>query len=84
MDRVPRYEMRLTIAAVAAITAPRVFASARAAADPVCIEYRWGNWNIVRETRVSGLASRVSSPVSNVTYNLWGLDIDGTLKQRRN
>ena len=29
MDRVPRYEMRLTIAAVAAIAAPRVFAYSR-------------------------------------------------------
>ena len=71
MKRGTRYAMRLMLAVVAAITAPRVFASARAAAAPVRIEYLWDGWNIIRETRVSGLASQVSSPVSDVTYNVW-------------
>ena len=44
------------------------------------MEYVWDGWNIIRETRVTGLASHVSGLASNVTYNLWGLDIDGTMQ----
>ena len=52
----------------------------RSGSAPVRIEYLWDGWNIVRETRVSGLASQASSPVSDVTHNVWGLDLDGTLQ----
>jgi hypothetical protein len=31
---------------------------ARTDGDPVSIAYLWDGWNIVRETRVSGLATR--------------------------
>ncbi len=48
--------------------------------EPQSMEYVWDGWNIIRETRVTGLASHVSGLVSNVTYNLWGLDIDGTMQ----
>jgi RHS repeat-associated protein len=46
---------------------------ARTDGDPVSIAYLWDGWNIVRETRVSGLAT-------TVTRNVWGLDLDGTLQ----
>ena len=45
----------------------------RGAAEPQSIFYTWDNWNIVRETHVSRLDSRV-------THNVWGLDLDGTLQ----
>ena len=43
----------------------------RGDAEPQTVTYIWDGWNIIRETHASGL-------VSNVTYNLWGLDLDGT------
>ena len=52
----------------------------RGEAEPQSIEYLWDGWNIIRETRVTGLASHVSGLASNVTYNLWGLDLDGTMQ----
>ena len=41
--------------------------------EPQSMEYVWDGWNIIRETRVTGLAF-------HVTYNLWGLDLDGTMQ----
>ena len=52
----------------------------RGDAEPQSIEYLWDGWNIIRESRVSGLASHVSGLVSNGTHNLWGLDLDGTMQ----
>ena len=46
---------------------------ARTDGDPVSLAYTWDGWNIVRETRVSGLAT-------TVTRNVWGLDLSGTLQ----
>jgi RHS repeat-associated protein len=45
----------------------------RGDAEAQSLAYTWDNWNIVRETRVSGLAT-------TVTRNVWGLDLDGTLQ----
>ena len=37
------------------------------------ITYLWDNFNIIAETVISGSAT-------NTTYNIWGLDIDGTIQ----
>ena len=37
------------------------------------IEYFWDDWNIICETHVSPIST-------NVTYNVWGLDLDGSLQ----
>ena len=44
------------------------------------VSYIWDGWNIIRETQVSGLGTQAHGLTTNVTDNVWGLDLDGTLQ----
>ena len=37
------------------------------------LEYVWDNWNIIRETAIT-------NKISQLAYNVWGLDIDGSIQ----
>ena len=50
----------------------------RTGSDTVHIEYTWDGWNIIREAVATNSLFTIHS--SLFTYNLWGLDLDGTLQ----
>ena len=50
----------------------------RGDAEPQSITYLWDGWNIIREAVATN--SLFTIPSSLFTYNLWGLDLDGTMQ----
>ena len=50
----------------------------RTGSATVHIEYTWDGWNIIREAVATN--SLFTIPSSLFTYNLWGLDLDGTMQ----
>ena len=73
MDRVPRYEMRLTIAAGAAITAPRVFAYSRLPGTDLVSGYGSDGFSrVVAYEPLRPLVSAVTNSFGAARIKKWG------------